>query len=226
MFILEIDYNVINNFIFYFPLLLFSLSDLIIRYKYNKIIPKHPQSCYYLIHTLFNTYISFQTFNSVIYSLNEPDNFYLEDHTHVGSLIGMFHIYHTINYLRYLQFDDIMHHIMSWIVCYYGVEYKFGGGANIIAFFMCGLPGIFYYGPLFLTLNGNISRSLQKKINLYANFIRCIGIIYGVSILNFCYANGRLPLTNPLFNAFLSLLCFWNATYFFYIVIIDYAKYL
>lgn len=220
------EISILNYLQYFYILLFFSFTDITIRTNkcLKKILPDNPQSCYYLLHTFFNLYISYLTFPSVYYSFTNHEIFYKEDHTQTGCLICIFHIYHTINYFKYLNYEDLLHHLMSWIVTYNSIVYELGAGANIIAFFMCGLPGVFYYGPLFLSLKNYISRSSQKKINLNANFIRCIGIIYGVSISNFIYVENKMPLSTPFFNLFLSLLCIWNATYFLYIVIIDYHK--
>lgn len=86
-----------------------------------------------------------------------------------------------------MNYEDLIHHITTFILTYCGIYYAIGGYGNILAFFICGLPGIFYYLPLVLSITGFITRNYQKMINFYANMARLVGIIFSSSIIIFGY---------------------------------------
>lgn len=203
-----------------YPLLYCILADrLIVKcMKYEK------QEAYYLIHTVMNLFISYLTFPSIVDSYYDLHAFVHTPSTELYYYILYLHVYHIICYFSQLKSIDWSHHIVAFMLVGIGLNTHYMSCGNVVGFFMCGLPGVLYYFPLYLSIHDIISRETQKKINFFANFFRCGGIVYGVDLGIVLYNLGLLKNVSPIFSLVLACLCYWNAFYFLYLVVVDYGK--
>lgn len=201
-----------------FQILLFAVVDRVVNYfaKYEK------QGLYYLSHSIFNAYIMYLTLPALYDSFFNAHKMQNGTDQHMNDYLFYFHMYHIVAYLSHLKFDDWRHHIVVFLQVFttkYVVE--LGKGVDIVWFFMCGLPGVFYYFPLFLSINGIIDRKHQKIVNLCANFVRVTGILYGTFISMTCHNMGLVG-ANPLWAGVYYMSNMWNGLYYLNAVIVDY----
>ncbi len=179
---------------------------------------------YYLLHSLGNFIITYLCFDDLLISYNDLFNFnkYKTDITPSIITFSM-HTYHIINYKDKLLFDDWVHHIlMCGVALPLSLYVKSGCLLNHGLFFLTGLPGAINYLNLFLVRNSYISRSIQKRINLYLNlwlrapgcishFVLCILVMDSFDVFEKLFI--RLTIT----------LIFWNGIYFMNQVVQNYA---
>ena len=201
-------------------ILLFVSIDILL----HQIFTFKKQECYYLMHFFFNIFVTFQTTPLLYYSLTGNKLFFELSYDFVGNLITSFHVYHIIRYYRYFKLmDDVVHHITAFLLIYLAIYNQIDGVASLAALFMTGAPGAAYYGPLFLSLNGLISKDTQKYINFCASFIRCTGIIYATTVGDVLWTLNYYQHTSLYYIIFSNIINLWNGLYFHYKVIEDYV---
>ena len=191
--------------------------------KYNN------QTTYYLIHFIFNFGITITCFDSVLYLITNFSK--LENYSSriVSSNILSFHIYHTLIYYKFFKFNDWLHHFFTYVCLINSFNYdnKEYGYDRAIYFFMTGLPGLLYYGPLFCLKNGWISKRTEISIQYYTNvYLRSVGINFAVWANILCYANGHYIIDEKYFHLFVfnNAMALANSQYFTSESTIAYAK--
>lgn len=216
---LETHYNAYLIFSNIMAVLLFCCLDKLLRHFINF----KKQECYYLMHSIFNIFVSIYCFPVVVYSVLNLDKIMGLSYTFIGNVIASFHIYHIISYHSQFKQIDWSHHIVAFVSIYFCIwKGIIGASGIIVAFFMCGFPGIMYYFPLLLSVKNIISRETQKKINFWFSFPRCVGILYGTAISIILWSIGHAPLFSAYDMTFVVSMNVWNAMYFHHVVVIDY----
>lgn len=162
---------------FEFILKVIIISFIIVRivdFILNKLIPKN--STYFLLHFIFNLWVSITVFNDVIFTLINPLKAYtLGNYCYSGIVttlsIMSFHINHLLFYSN-LSTEDWIHHIVSsLLVPLIGIFLPFGTVSSLSNIAMCGLPGGIDYFLLFLVKMNVIHRMTEKKINRFLNLL-------------------------------------------------------
>lgn len=184
------------------------------------------QARWYILHTIINAVVVFYTFQDMFSVLKDPITSIKTpaDQLPINLTVAL-HYYHMI-FFDYLYPIDWVHHILMMYVAfnvYYNPEV--GLVSNYIIFFINGLPGGFDYLLLVLVKFNLIKPYTEKKINSYVNiWIRSPGILIGT----YCLYLASLVQDdyNPYFLDRFSILglLFWNAQYFTYRVIYNYAQ--
>lgn len=195
--------------------IIFSTLDTVIRYCFKL---KH-QIPYFLLHSIFNSYIVYRLYKSVIHIETMTQSY----DTQISLLVMGFHVYHILCYFTNLTSEDWIHHIATFVQTYILFVYDLKAPGEIGVFFLCGLPGIFYYLPLFLYKIQAISKKLQKKINFYANYLRVFGIVYATTLGIVLYQSNHFQV--PLFVLLITIITInFNTFYFQTAVIADYYR--
>ncbi len=130
---------------------------------------------FFLLHTIFNSWITYIVFNdaveSILFPLNIFDNNY--EFSSIVSTTGItsFHIYHMFAYSD-LTLEDWLHHLISSIfVAGLGIYLPFGKIPSLANLSMCGIPGGIDYFMLFLVKLNLLDKMNEKFINRYLNLI-------------------------------------------------------
>jgi hypothetical protein len=188
---------------------------------------KYPSQCnYFLIHAIFNMFVTYYSFPALYYSFTDIDKFIEIDEPSIQHAIIAFHIYHIIRYFRHMKFADWSHHIVAILSLVFSLYFEMKVLSIIVAFFMCGAPGILYYLPLYLSILGIMSKRKQKQINFQVSFIRCIGILYSTSISLLLWTQGFFIDIHWQIVYLTALMNIWNAMYFHTAVLADYYFFL
>lgn len=184
------------------------------------------QARWYILHTIINAVVVIYTFHDMFSVLRDPITSIKTPASRIPiNLTVALHYYHMI-FFNYLYPIDWIHHILMMYVAfnvYYNPEV--GLVSNYIIFFINGLPGGFDYLMLVLVKYNLIKSYTEKKINSYVNiWIRSPGILIGTYCLYL--ASIVQQNYNPYFLDRFSILglLFWNAQYFTYRVIYNYAQ--
>ena len=131
---------------------------------------------YFLIHFIFNVYVTINTIKDTLYILSNPYDVQRVSNK-ISFYVVIFHMYHMLFYAN-IQIDEIIHHIwivfiiipMTWI--YYN------NLANASLFFMTGSAGGTTYFLLYLRDKEVISKITEKYISKHLNmWIRIPGSI-------------------------------------------------
>ena len=157
--------------IFFTCFLLIRVCDFTLK----KILKKN--EAYYLLHALFNLWVTYNTFNEFLYIILNPLKIY--DNNKLYSYIGVkttieimvFHIHHSIFYSN-LSVEDWIHHIVSSIiVAFLGIILPFGKIVSAVNIILCGIPGGIDYLLLFFVKRKYIKKMTEKWINRYLNLL-------------------------------------------------------
>jgi hypothetical protein len=130
---------------------------------------------FFLLHTLFNIWITYVVFKDsikcILFPLNILDNDYEFSAIESTTGIAAFHIYHMFAYSD-LTLEDWLHHLISSIfVAGLGVYLPFGKIPSLANLVMCGFPGGVDYFMLFLVKLGLLDKMTEKLVNRYLNLI-------------------------------------------------------
>ena len=137
------------------------------------------------IHAVANAVVCFFSFGDLLTALDEPQ------HSCVGrqssdvptQMIVALHIYHLAFF--HCRADDIVHHLV-FVSSLGGVGLYVDGGAllNLVAFFMCGLPGGLDYAMLVAVKHELLSPLSEKAWNSRINvWIRSPGLMLAAFLL-------------------------------------------
>lgn len=185
--------------------------------NFNKPITK-----YYLMHFLFNMYVSISTFNDTVFILKYPYDV-KQVSNFISFMVVLFHMYHIIFYYNKIDFDEIVHHV--WIVfTILPVTWLYYCNiANASLFFMTGLPGGITYLLLVLKNMEIISSLKEKQISKHLNmWIRIPGAVI-VGYIIFINSINSQSYIEFLSLIFCTIGCFWNGIYFGSTIISSYA---
>ena len=132
-------------------------------------------SRYYIIHVLFNTWITFlvihDSIHSILYPLSVFNNKYEDSALVSTTCISGFHLYHLISYSN-LTIEDWLHHLVSTVfVAGLGIYLPFGKCPSLANLAMCGIPGGIDYFLLVLVKYNWIKKITEKFINKYLNLL-------------------------------------------------------
>ena len=176
--------------------------------KFKKQITK-----YFLIHFIFNMYVSINTVYDTITIFNQPYNIQSVSN-YISFLVVLFHIYHVIFYHDKIQIDELIHHIWIVFILMPITWLYYCNLANSSLFFMTGFPGGLVYLLLVLKDMDVINSLTEKRISKYLHmWIRIPGaVIVGYII----YANA---VKSESYISYFSLLfctmgSIWNGIYF------------
>lgn len=180
------------------------------------------QTMYYLVHCVFNVQIIYMTYAAMIASVLDP--MYLQTLTYntISQAVIGFHLYHTVLYMRFLRTDDYLHHAMTIFTNMTAYVWDLQGFGHLITFTTTGLPGLFYYAPLFLLKNGIIDKNTELLCQYYVGlWMRSIGVLYASFYTLFSLFHGHTTLNDmPLVFVFINTgLMIWNAQYFLMLTI-------
>jgi hypothetical protein len=191
--------------------LLFCILDRCIYYscKYRD------QTIYYLIHIFFNLYTIYHTMNAMYCSIFCPNVLPNLSSAYISESIIAFHLYHSFCYYNHLKKDDVYHHLMTIISSMCSIYWDAHGYGLVIIFWTIGLPGLFYYAPLFFLKNNLLEKKTELLIQYYVGlWIRSPGILYSSYYTLFSYIENKfnnIPITIIIINI---MLLHWNAQYF------------
>jgi hypothetical protein len=200
---------------------------------FDRIFKPSGQTIYYVFHSLFNIYIAYISYEYLSMIFMDTQSYYYKQHFYEKSFVPVsyqlvyFHLYHSICYFYQLKIHDFYHHGMAFFCLSISCLYDISGHGYAISFFICGLPGFFYYFSLILLKMNLISKYREIQIQFLSNIlIRNIGLIIvsyhtSVAYLNNYYHFNGMPFVIFTIN---TLLHFWNANYFMYLSSIEYHK--
>lgn len=198
---------------------------------FDVILPNTVQGKYYLIHFLNNMYLVYLTFNDVLYTYFNFENFInYPPNYESATLTFALHFYHIICYYPKLRFDDWLHHIlMIFVALPLAISTNGGSLLGHSLFYLTGLPGGIDYLLLFLVRNGFIKSITEKTINNYINlWLRAPGCI-SHSILTFVgYNMYKYTVLTSWYDCFCCLttagIIYWNGIYFMNQVVVNYTQ--
>lgn len=213
--------QIINGVLFYLFLTIFYCG-------LDKILQRHFQGNYYLLHGISNMFITYACFNDVKNTYLYLNDFNQYPINYYPSIITFsLHSYHIINYYNRLLFDDWLHHIlMCGVALPMGISMNAGFLLNHSLFFLTGLPGGINYINLFLTRNKFMKRLTQKKVNNALNlWIRAPGCISHSALTLVAYnSHSELFVDYQRYLVWCTIiLTFWNGIYFMNQVVSNYA---
>jgi hypothetical protein len=174
---------------------------------------------YFLLHTIFNTWITFTVWNDATHAIFHPLDTFKDNYVYSAILstsgIASFHIYHILAYSD-LTLEDWLHHLVSsFIVAGIGTYLPFGKCPSLANLAMCGLPGGIDYLLLVLVKLDIIDKMMEKVVNRYLNLIIRWPIMFLTSylfILNVYHGNVDITYF-PIMIIGLCLHCY-NAIYY------------
>jgi len=149
---------------------------------------------WFFLHMLINLLVSVTSINSVILCFKDPINLDLTDFhltydiTSINNywpsdLILSLHLYHIFFFK--LTREDIFHHICFVPFCVFNIC---NNVKNIIAFFICGFPGMLTYLSLILKKNNYISLLTEKKVTFFQNLcLRMPGTLFCIFSIFYSY---------------------------------------
>lgn len=190
------------------------------------------QSVYYFLHAFHNALIVLLTAQDVWKSFTNfarigdvPPNL------PALQLCFALHIYHCVVYWRKFRYDDWLHHgLMIGVALPLGWALPSGRLLGFSLFFTTGLPGGIDYVLLFLTRNGLLERSVEKRVNTWLNvWIRAPGTAAHAA-LTVAYITSEQTHMSTLglfwkYAAYLTAaLNYWNGQYFMQQVVWDSAR--
>ena len=185
--------------------------------RFNKNITK-----YFLMHFLFNMYISYNTLNHTLEILYNPYNIQLVNN-YISFCVVVFHIYHIIFYYKDIKSDELIHHIWMVFIILPITWLSYYNLADASLFFMTGLPGGITYLLLVLKDMKLISSLTEKYISKQLNtFIRIPGSV----IVGYIIFINAITTETYLFQyllIFCSIGSLWNGIYFGSAIISSYA---
>jgi hypothetical protein len=168
---------------------------------------------YFLIHFIFNMYVSFNTFENTIEILYNPYAVFTTNN-YVSFAVVLFHIYHIIYYYNDIKIDEMIHHIWIVFIILPITWLNYCNIADSSLFFMTGLPGGITYLLLVLKETKYISSMTEKYISKHLNmWIRIPGSII-VGYIIFVNAMIATTMFATISLVFCSLGCLWNGVYF------------
>jgi hypothetical protein len=201
-------------------LMFFFILDAWVKRMFEHIRQVSGQTVYYFIHIFFNVYTIYITYESMYYSVSSPHLLETKSSVHVSEAVIAFHLYHAIIYWVYLDMNDYLHHVMTIVSGACSWYWDGQGWGQIIIFWTVGLPGLFYYLPLFLLKMDCIGKKTEVLIQYYvALWIRSPGILYANYYTMTSLFAGLTHLNNmPQALIILNILLLqWNAQYFLYL---------
>ena len=185
--------------------------------NFNKKITK-----YFLIHFMFNMYVTFNTFENTIEILYNPYAVFITNN-YVSFAVVLFHIYHIVYYYKDIKIDEMIHHIWIVFIILPITWLNYCNIADSSLFFMTGLPGGITYLLLVLKEMKYISSLTEKHISKHLNmWIRIPGSII-VGYIIFVNAMIATTIFATISLVFCSLGCLWNGVYFGSTIISSYA---
>ena len=204
--------NILRHFLT-FELYIY-LFILFLLHNYIK-TPKE-RTKYYIIHFLFNMYVSWSTYQDTFFIINNPLEIKLISND-LSFKIMILHIYHITCY-HVKSWDEIIHHILSVFLAFPLIWIVYNNVVNASFFFLTGLPGGITYLCLSLCDLDYLDEVTEKYISKHLNlWIRCPGgiIMAYIAYLN-CHYSGHV-INNSLHyicGAFSVLNLYWNVIYF------------
>ena len=210
--------NIISHI--YDPRFLIFMISVIMLHKYINFEKKTTK--YFLMHFIFNMYVSFNTFTDTLNIIKYP--YQVENvENYISFLVVIFHIYHIICYRDKIEIDEMIHHIWSVFILMPITWLYYCNIANASLFFMTGLPGGITYLLLVLKDNNKISSITEKYISKQLNmWLRIPGsVIVGYIIfVNAVISESYITYFSLLFCSIGSI---WNGIYFGSTIIQSYA---
>lgn len=188
---------------------------------------------YFIIHAIVNFIVLTNTYKDLTSSFDITEFKKIDnraDLTYVNIIIGL-HVYHTLLQSHKFLLSDWLHHIFScFITGFIGnlVNHKI---VNVVAFFMCGLPGFVDYVLLTLTKLNRIESLFEKEINSYLNsYIRmpgliwCIFLLYNINInLHDLNSTSYNLMMFDTLTVFIAITMYINAVYYTRLVCVNYG---
>ena len=132
---------------------------------------------YFMLHVLFNSWVTYTCFANAIKVLTDPNSCYNEFDITDSAIIStkgivIFHLYHSLMEVKNLSVEDWMHHIIScFFVGTIGINCKGGRIVDLVNIFMCGIPGGLDYCLLVLVKYNLIEKKTEKRLNRWFNLL-------------------------------------------------------
>jgi len=155
--------------VLYYFLIIRSLDFCIKQY-----FPK--SASYFLLHTIFNAWVSWMVFDDVIFTLLNPLDIYQKTYFSESGIlttlgIMCFHLNHLFFYSN-LTTEDWLHHIISsLLVPITAFIFPFSHILALSNIVMCGIPGGIDYFMLFLVKLNKLNKMTEKKVNRFLNLL-------------------------------------------------------
>ena len=183
---------------------------------------------WFSLHAIINLFISICSCSSVLYVFKNPKNLLMNNYEQNINIFSInnywsadfvisLHIYHTLFFN--ITKNDLMHHLIFVPFTLMNISNNI---KNIIAFFICGFPGMLSYIALILKKLNYIELLTEKKIALFQNIcLRVPGAFF--IIFSLFYSNINIVDLSSLFKILLiSLMMVFNSLYYLQLTINSY----
>ena len=211
------------------PIILYTSTFILFDRSVEYFLNYKDQTTYYLVHFIFNLYVTFAYFPCFIAILTNIPYLNTISAIPISLKVASFQIYHCIVYYKFLRKDDWVHHILAWFMVYTILLNDYHGYSCVSYFFMTGICGLGYYGPLFMLKNKWISKKTEITIQYYVNvYLRAPSINFSIWAIVMCYVTGHFIVPNDqllycLLNIIISI---WNAQYFTMLTTVAYINFM
>ena len=144
--------------------------DFLIKLYFSK------NESYFLLHFLFNFWVSWTVYDDVIFTLVNPFKIYqdtLFSNSGIMSTLGImcFHLNHLLFYSNLTREDWIHHIISSFLVPITAFIFPFSHILSLSNIVMCGIPGGIDYLLLFFVKLKILNKLTEKRINRFLNLL-------------------------------------------------------
>jgi hypothetical protein len=155
---------------FLYCLICVRLIDFILKLILQK------NTTYFLLHAIFNLWVTWIVFEEVVFIFLNPLNIYLVGNFSINGIISTlgimaFHTHHLLFYSN-LTLEDWIHHMISSIILpITALILPYSSILCLSNAAMCGIPGGIDYFMLFLVKLQIIDKMTEKKINRLLNLL-------------------------------------------------------
>lgn len=191
-------------------------------FVFDKLIGSRTLAPWKLLHAVTNIVIALLSLPDVVrVAYNPITSCHGQGSLMPNALIAALHIYHLVGFST--TGADWFHHILFvGTLCPIAMFRQIGPVKNLIAFFVCGLPGGLDYILLFLVKHDMIHRLTEKKWNARINVwmrspgcFSCVAVMY--MILR--YDSGSLCESHIFEGIIIAVLVLFNGQYYMQVVV-------
>ena len=205
-------------------LLLVLLLDMIL--KCTSLFKTNSKARWFGLHSAVNWLITIFAFSDSVSCLSSPLCSMVQDMDswYPSHLAFALHVYHFLAYTN-LRAEDIVHPVL-FVGTFAVVNFLMSWGkiANLLLFFMTGIPGAIDYALLALVKLGKFNRLEEKRVNAHINiWLRSPGLIV-VAVIMFVCLSHRAVAVHPMAAALTIVLCFGNGVYYGQQVVRNYER--
>lgn len=182
-----------------------------------------PDARWYVIHATANMIVAAISARDAVLASLDPKESCSGEYTQATlHMIAVLHFYHLVAFKK-VSLDEWVHHIVfAGSICSVGFYWESGPVQNLLAFFICGLPGGLDYMMLAAVKMGKMARENEKKWNARINvWIRSPGLcwsaftIYAATL----YSDNSACKLNPWPAFLIAALAILNGQYYLQVVV-------